>query len=102
VQDYFSRAPEQNDWQEFNPIFGGEKIKICDTLLPVAPFVEYNRHPKRARLESWSVMLASQRRPCRPANRRPVDFEFLRQFGPCRVALGLEESHENRLAGPLN
>jgi hypothetical protein len=34
-----SRASEQNDWQEFKPLFfGGGKIKICDTLLAVTPF----------------------------------------------------------------
>ena len=34
----FSQAPEQNDWQEFKPLFGGGKIKICDTLRAVTPF----------------------------------------------------------------
>jgi hypothetical protein len=38
VQKYFSQTTEQNDWQEFNPIFGGGKIKICDTLRAVTPF----------------------------------------------------------------
>lgn len=33
-----SQAPEQNDWQEFRPLFGGGKIKICDTLRAVTPF----------------------------------------------------------------
>ena len=33
-----SQAPEQNDWQEFKPLFGGGKIKICDTLRAVTPF----------------------------------------------------------------
>jgi hypothetical protein len=28
----FSQAPGQNDWQEFKPLFGEGKIKICDTL----------------------------------------------------------------------
>jgi len=32
VQKYFSQTPEQSDWQEFRPLFGGGKIKICDTL----------------------------------------------------------------------
>src|SRR6266446_10635043 len=32
-----SRAPEQNDWKEFRPLFGGGKIKICDTLRAVTP-----------------------------------------------------------------
>ena len=33
-----SQPPEQNDWQEFRPLFGGGKIKICDTLRAVTPF----------------------------------------------------------------
>jgi Transposase DDE domain group 1 len=33
-----SQRPEQNDWQEFKPLFGGGKIKICDTLRAVTPF----------------------------------------------------------------
>src|SRR5215469_12816044 len=33
-----SQASEQNDWQEFKPLFGGAKIKICDTLREVTPF----------------------------------------------------------------
>lgn len=33
-----SQAPEQNDWQEFKPLFGGGKVKICDTLRAVTPF----------------------------------------------------------------
>ena len=32
-----SQAPEQNDWKEFRPLFGGGKIKICDTLRAVTP-----------------------------------------------------------------
>lgn len=38
MQKHFSRSPEQNDWQEFRPLFGGGKIKICDTLRAVTPF----------------------------------------------------------------
>jgi hypothetical protein len=30
-----SQVPEQNDWQEFKPLFRGGKIKICDTLRAV-------------------------------------------------------------------
>src|ERR1700741_932300 len=33
-----SQAPEQNDWKEFRPLFGGGKIKLCDTLRAVTPF----------------------------------------------------------------
>jgi Transposase DDE domain group 1 len=33
-----SQGPEQNDWKEFKPLFGGGKIKICDTLRAVTPF----------------------------------------------------------------
>jgi hypothetical protein len=33
-----SQTPEQNDWKEFRPLFGGGKIKICDTLRAVTPF----------------------------------------------------------------
>jgi hypothetical protein len=33
-----SQAPKQNDWQEFKPLFGSGKIKICDTLRAVTPF----------------------------------------------------------------
>ena len=33
-----SQAPEQNDWLEFKPLFGGGKIKLCDTLRAVTPF----------------------------------------------------------------
>jgi Transposase DDE domain group 1 len=33
-----SQAPEQNDWKEFKPLFGGGKIKICDTSRAVTPF----------------------------------------------------------------
>ena len=33
-----SQAPEQNDWHEFKPLFGGGKIKVCDTLRAVTPF----------------------------------------------------------------
>ena len=33
-----SQAPEQNDWKEFKPLFGGGKIKVCDTLRAVTPF----------------------------------------------------------------
>lgn len=33
-----SQALEQNDWQEFKPLFGGGKVKICDTLRAVTPF----------------------------------------------------------------
>src|SRR6202008_2113280 len=33
-----SQAPEQNDWREFRPLFGGGKIKLCDTLRAVTPF----------------------------------------------------------------
>ena len=33
-----SQRPEQNDWQEFKPLFGGGKIKLCDTLRAVTPF----------------------------------------------------------------
>jgi hypothetical protein len=32
------QASEQNDRQEFRPLFGGGKIKICDTLRAVTPF----------------------------------------------------------------
>jgi hypothetical protein len=32
------QTPEQNDWKEFKPLFGGGKIKICDTLRAVTPF----------------------------------------------------------------
>jgi hypothetical protein len=38
VQKHFSQSPEQNDRQEFRPLFGGGKIKICDTLRAVTPF----------------------------------------------------------------
>jgi len=38
VQKHCFQAPEQNDWQEFKPLFGGGKIKICDTLRAVTPF----------------------------------------------------------------
>ena len=38
MQKHFSQSPEQNDWQEFRPLFGGGKIKICDTLRAVTPF----------------------------------------------------------------
>src|SRR5882757_10418256 len=38
MQKQFSQVPEQNDWQEFKPLFGGGKIKICDTLRAVTPF----------------------------------------------------------------
>src|SRR5262252_7728555 len=38
VQKHSFQAPEQNDWQEFKPLFGGGKIKICDTLRAVTPF----------------------------------------------------------------
>ena len=38
MKKHFSQAPEQNDWQEFKPLFGGGKIKICDTLRAVTPF----------------------------------------------------------------
>jgi hypothetical protein len=37
-KNIFLKAPEQNDWQEFKPLFGGGKIKICDTLRAVTPF----------------------------------------------------------------
>src|SRR6266403_534807 len=33
-----SQAREQNDWKEFRPLFGGGKLKICDTLRAVTPF----------------------------------------------------------------
>ena len=33
-----AQTPEQNDWKEFKPLFGGGKIKICDTLRAVTPF----------------------------------------------------------------
>jgi hypothetical protein len=33
-----SQRPKQNDWQEFKPLFGGGKIKLCDTLRAVTPF----------------------------------------------------------------
>ena len=38
MQKHLSQAPEQNDWQEFKPLFGGGKIKLCDTLRAVTPF----------------------------------------------------------------
>jgi Transposase DDE domain group 1 len=38
VQTLISQASEQNYWQEFKPLFGGGKIKICDTLRAVTPF----------------------------------------------------------------
>jgi hypothetical protein len=38
VIKYCSQAPEQNDWQEFRPLFSGGKIKIRDTLRAVTPF----------------------------------------------------------------
>ena len=38
MQKYFPQTTEQNDWQEFNTLFGGGKIKICDTLRAVTPF----------------------------------------------------------------
>jgi Transposase DDE domain group 1 len=38
VNTQSSQAPEQNDWQEFKPLFGGGKIKVCDTLRAVTPF----------------------------------------------------------------
>jgi hypothetical protein len=38
VQKDSSQALEQNDWKEFKPLFGGGKIKICDTLRAVTPF----------------------------------------------------------------
>src|ERR1700758_2355179 len=33
-----SQASEQNDWKEFRPLYGGGKIKLCDTLRAVTPF----------------------------------------------------------------
>src|ERR1700741_4142150 len=33
-----SQAPEQNVWKVFRPLFGGGKIKLCDTLRAVTPF----------------------------------------------------------------
>jgi Transposase DDE domain group 1 len=38
VKEHFTHAPEQNDWKEFKPLFGGGKIKLCDTLGAVTPF----------------------------------------------------------------
>jgi hypothetical protein len=38
VKEHFTHAPEQNDWKEFKPLFGGGKIKLCDTLRAVTPF----------------------------------------------------------------
>jgi hypothetical protein len=38
VKKHYSQAAEQNDWQEFKPLFGGGKIKICDTIRAVTPF----------------------------------------------------------------
>lgn len=38
MHKHFSQTPEQNDWQEFKPLFGGGKIKICDTLRAVTRF----------------------------------------------------------------
>jgi hypothetical protein len=38
VQKHYFQVPEQNDWQEFKPLFGGGKVKICDTLRAVTPF----------------------------------------------------------------
>ena len=38
MHKHFSQAPEQNDWQEFKPLFGSGKVKICDTLRAVTPF----------------------------------------------------------------
>jgi hypothetical protein len=38
VNTQSSQAPEQNDWQEFKPLFGDGKIKVCDTLRAVTPF----------------------------------------------------------------
>ena len=38
MQKHLSEAPEQNDCQEIKPLFGGGKIKICDTLRAVTPF----------------------------------------------------------------
>ena len=38
MQKDSSHGPEQNDWQEFKPLFSGRKIKICDTLRAVTPF----------------------------------------------------------------
>ncbi|MBV9107425.1 MAG: hypothetical protein JO313_15525 [Verrucomicrobia bacterium] len=38
MKKHFSQTPEENDWQEFKPLFGGGKIKICDTLRAVTPF----------------------------------------------------------------
>ena len=38
MEKHSFQAPEQNDWQEFKPLFGGGKIKICDTLRAVTPF----------------------------------------------------------------
>jgi len=37
VLKYFSQTPEQNDWQEFKPLFGDGKIK-SGTLRAVTPF----------------------------------------------------------------
>jgi len=37
-----SQGLEQNDWQEFKPLFGGGKIKIRDTLRAV---VVAEKHP---------------------------------------------------------
>ena len=38
MQKHLSQAPEQNDWQELKPLFGGGKIKLCNTLRAVTPF----------------------------------------------------------------
>ena len=38
MKKHYSQAAEQNDWQEFKPLFGGGKIKICDTIRAVTPF----------------------------------------------------------------
>jgi hypothetical protein len=33
-----SQRPEQNDYQEFNPLFGVRRIKLCATLRAVTLF----------------------------------------------------------------
>ena len=38
MQKHFSQVPDQNDRQKFKPLFGGGKIRICDTLRAATPF----------------------------------------------------------------
>jgi hypothetical protein len=92
-----SQTPEQNDWQEFKPLFGGGKIKLCDTLRAVTPFGGLS-----VLIEFFSriglVEQLQQRRPYRPKSPNHYDPSQILVGFMLSVIVGAQRfAHANQL-----